>query len=450
MQEQLPIRAFVLAFVGLAGLVPIARSQQPKLSLPPGMQSPAGDRQLTWAEVENVLQKCRDGRTQSHSEKARLAHNYGVLASPSFSGSVNHPQHLTVLAEWHDEMPMSPTALVVMAKAHIAQAWKVRGKGLAISVADEAWPVFRANIADARRLLEEAVKLQAKDGEAYYLLIEVAKTEGLPLEQARAWLDEGRKVDPTYFWMYTTMAEYLLPRWHGQPGDVEKFALEMAKSLPGEDGLEIYAQIAYQVNKYDYYASKILRAEYDRAQLLKGAEILVDRYPEWRQSKQFAALCAVAAQDHEAALRILPAVGDYKEEDRIWPWENSFTFDYLAWCRAKRVPRGESKWVWGTHFPSDTEMAFTLDSRNIWCGHSGGMSAASLIDVDTGREVDSITSHGDGLGHLVFDMDRNWILGATWEEEPFRGVILWDPEQTEPLALVPTKELAGAIAINPK
>src|SRR5439155_1565611 len=108
---------------------------------------------------------------------------------------------------------------------------------------------FREHMAQARKLLDQAIKLGVKDGEAYSLLLGVARAEGWSHEQTRAIFDAGGAIDPTYVWLYSAMAEYLLPRWYGKSGDVERFAAEVAKMLPGENGLDAYGHIAYIVNQ---------------------------------------------------------------------------------------------------------------------------------------------------------------------------------------------------------
>src|SRR5207249_3136293 len=130
------------------------------------------------------------------------------------------------------------------------------------------------------------------------------KAEGLPRAEVDALLEAGMKIDPTYNEMYKEMAVYLLPRWNGEPGDVERFAADIVKRLPGDDGLDAYGHIAYIINQFDCFGeSSVFWGGFDRERLAKAAEIMVKRYPKAPNLVPFSALCAMAAQDHEVAKR---------------------------------------------------------------------------------------------------------------------------------------------------
>ena len=67
-------------------------------------------------------------------------------------------------------------------------------------------------------------------------------------DETEAFVEAGMQVDPAYIGIYAAMPQYLLPRWHGEPGDLEQFAADVAKRLPGDDGLEAYGKIAFEVS----------------------------------------------------------------------------------------------------------------------------------------------------------------------------------------------------------
>lgn len=293
-----------------------AKSEPSEPSSPPKI--------YTWAEVEAELQKLRDGRDKSPMYWAELSGWYANLSDPKFTQSKDYTEHLKKLATWRDEFPESPTPLVVLARSYIRYAWDARGVGTSNTVSEVGWELYGQRVEEAHRLLEESLKLGAKDGEVFTRLVEVAKAASLPVEQTRTWVEEGRKVDPTYYPLYQSMAEYLLPRWHGEPGDIEKFAGDLVEQMPGDDGLIAFALVAQQITYYDCPGSlSLFWGQYDKQLLSQAAEALVKRYPHFPRLVSFAAVCTLAAQDHAAARRIRPLVGAYDPEDRIWLWINT-------------------------------------------------------------------------------------------------------------------------------
>ena len=59
---------------------------------------------------------------------------------------------------------------------------------------------------------------------------------GATRAQVEEWVRLGRQIDPTYYPLYLKMAEYLLPRWHGQRGDVELGAQHVARQHVDAEG----------------------------------------------------------------------------------------------------------------------------------------------------------------------------------------------------------------------
>ncbi|HEX5105460.1 MAG TPA: hypothetical protein VFV87_16695 [Pirellulaceae bacterium] len=402
-------------------------------------------KRYTWTEIEKLMDDLREQRKTNPRAVHELHDWYQHLSDPKFTQSVDYPQHFERLATWRTEVPDSSTRLVVLARAYIDYAWRARGSGFAYTVTDQGWELFHVRVSEARRLLDEAVKLGVKDGEAYSAYITVAKAEGFDTAQARLWLKEGQRVDPTYYEMYASMAEYLLPRWHGGPGDVERFAAEVAAELPGDDGAEAFGQIAFRTNLYENpYSPTLFWGGYDRRLLARSADVIASRYPDSRKFVNFAALCAYVAQDREVARRIRPLIGEFDQNDGIWLWKNSHD-GFLHWCEGTE-PGGEECWLWAP--PSGTMgMAFHPDGKRLWIAAQFGSSAVDLLDLGSGRIEGSLPSPGGTLNQVAFDDKRQWIVTSFWRE--YQGFILWD-NSTFDIVRHPTAEQVRALAIHPE
>jgi WD40 domain-containing protein len=425
---------------------PGRRAIVPQVVRPPVAQSPAAPVVLsepppprkgnkTWADVEASFTEMQTHRDEHPEWVHDLAATYSMVANPAYTDSLNLIDHCVKLAAWHHQVPDSPTALVAVARAHIDWAWEARGPWLASSVTEEGWEKYHTQIAEARRLLEQAIEMGPKDGEAYRLMILVAMGEGWPMEQARATLDEGRKVDPTYFPMYVQFARYLLPRWHGKRGDIERFAAETAELLPGDDGLEACARIVAAIHRIDAERELLFFGSYDKALLVKASEVLRERSGGGRNETEF------------AAVRLKPLLGQEAENDQIWPWtqhRREFTF----WCRSEDFAAADdARWFWGSIF-EDHDLVFAADSRAVWCGGGYGPSAVNCLDIERGRIIHSLPGTGGGVECLAVDESRGWVVAGITGDF-FKGLMLWDLHDPDRPVMLQKDERFRALAISP-
>ena len=239
-------------------------------------------------------------------------------------------------------------------------------------------------LSEARQLLNEAVEIGVKDAEAYRLLVIIARAEGWPEEEARATLAEGQRVDSLYYPLYIEFARYLLPRWHGKRGDIERFAAEMTERLPGDDGLEAFARIAAAIHQIDVERELLFLGSYDRDLLVKASEVLRQRHEGQYDEASFAALCAWVAQDREAGRRLFSHIGQSEENDGVWPWAQHKR-EFRHWCKDDDFQStGETQWLWGSVFDAEN-LVFAPDSRSIWCGAGYSPAAAKRIDIEERR-----------------------------------------------------------------
>jgi hypothetical protein len=402
-----------------------------------------------WESLENDLARIRAERKDRTTAVFDLHDAYDKVANPKFTKSSDYPEHCSRLATWRQELPNSPLPLIVLAKAHIEWGWQARGIGLAFTVTKEGWELFHTRIAEARRLLEQAIKMGVPDGEAHSALLLVNRAESVPLEESRKVLDAGRAIDPTYHMLYIRVAESLLPRWQGQPGDIEQFAAEVVKMMPGDDGLDTYGQIAFTIHDQNQWQENTLfRGRYDPRLLVQAADVMVKRYPDYPNVPHFAALCALAAQDHAAACRIRPLVAKYYENPKIWVSKNSH-LAFLKWCDAAPSLGGEETSIWAGPLQNG-DVFFDADPRYVWCMNQFGSVAASRLDMLSKEVSLALPSQKNVVNNLAVDAAKGWVLVSSWDRG-FQGWELWDAGAPEKLFTLKTEdEQCRAIAIHPK
>jgi Domain of unknown function (DUF4034)/WD domain, G-beta repeat len=417
-------------------------SDQMRRTLP----QPVG-RPPSWSDIEQEFEARRKQRKEWGVGHELVASYYEFLASPQASGSKTLAEHLEHLARWRQQQPNSITARLVTARALIHYGWEARGSGWAGTVTAEGWKLFDERVADAHRLVERAIAMGVEDAEAYTLLVKLGYAEGHPREQVQQWLKAGMKLDPTYYQLYKEMAVYLLPRWMGEPGDIEEFAADVARTLPGDNGLEAFARIALEVQHYEGGGGQtLLRGGYDHETLVRSAEVLLKRHPALPVVAHFAALCSVVAQDHEAAIRIRPFVGPFNAEDKIWAWENSLKL-FREWSAAAESPRGEERWLFAglTGCPG---IAFGENAGQMWVAQQLGTSAVNLMDVTSGQVVLPLPHPGGVVNEMAVDSTRRWVVASAWQG-PLTGWMLWDFGRGEPVTHE-TKEQCRALEIHPQ
>lgn len=433
-----------------ANPVVVARPPAPPTALPPNVVLPPQPRRRggqSWKTVEAIFDDSRAARDQHPGWKDHPSEAYETVANPAFTDSDNLLDHCVKLAEWRREMPNSATALVALARAHVEWGWEARGYGFASDVATENWPLFYTRLAEARRLVEQAIQLGVKDAEAYRLLISIGNGEGRSYEEVRAALDEGRKLDPTYFPLYPQFAMYLLPRWHGKPGDVAAFAKEMATELPGDDGLEAFALIVMRVHNVVGEREQIYLGEYDKSLLVKATEVLMNRRDGRQRETELAALATWVAQDREAAVKLLPHIADGGAEADVWP-SPQHRKDFRSWCEKKAFAEpDDARWFWGSVFYSDN-IVFWKDSRSVWCGLGYGPTAMNRIDVQTGRIMQSLSAPAPRVDCFAVDSNKDWVV-AGLTGSLYKGLMLWDLAEPDDPWVYPMNDTCWGIAIQP-
>ena len=173
---------------------------------------------------------------------------YEGLDSP-----VQYPQHPTEkdwnvllrrLKQWVAVRPGSLTARVALASAYVDYAWYARGNGYIDTVSESGSKLFEERTAEAGRILKQASALPTRCPEWYLAMQRVAESQGWSVAEARALFDEGNKFEPGYYYTARVFAYYLQPKWGGEAGDTEKFTLEVADRIGGDQGDFLYFQLA--------------------------------------------------------------------------------------------------------------------------------------------------------------------------------------------------------------
>jgi hypothetical protein len=238
--------------------------------------------------------------------------------------------HINHLEKWAREKPESITARVGLADAYLEYAWHARGNGFADTVTDEGWKLMNERLAKAEEVLLAAKKLKAKCPQWYLMMQILAKGQSWDMEQYDRVFEEGIALEPAYHYLYSEKAQYLLPRWHGEEGDWERFAEETSNRLEGKLGSIVYYIVATDLSCY-----------YDDREFFTQTKIswpkIKRSYAELEQThgtsiKGLNELCRIAGQSGDKAYTrdLLQRIGDNWDPET---WETREYFEhYRAWA----------------------------------------------------------------------------------------------------------------------
>jgi hypothetical protein len=228
--------------------------------------------------------------------------------------------HIYRLKRWVAADPQSPTALVALAQGYVDFGFQQRGTGSSDAVSEEGWQGLHDSTRLAMETLARAAALPKRSPQWYYTMQDVAMAGGAPPEFSKKLLKELIELEPGYYHFYREMANYLQPKWYGEPGDVERFANQVSARLGGHDGQFVYFEIASIMycdcgddRPHDFSWTKIKQG-YDAMQKLYGtSNVKLNRY----------ALIATKFNDRPAARQAFAAIGENWDQ-KTWRKESAF------------------------------------------------------------------------------------------------------------------------------
>jgi hypothetical protein len=241
-----------------------------------------------------------------------------------------HWQELLVsLKRWREQRPASMTAAIALAEASVGYGWKARGGGYSDTVSEEGWRLLNERMAPAEGIVTEAAARAPKTLEWYRAMIDLGRAQGWDRTRVDALFDEAVTLEPRYLHVYSAMARYLTPRWHGEEGDWEALAERSAERVGGRDGSVVYSHVAWQISKlhrgHEFF-------EQNRVSWPRIKQGFIDREALYGASQRtLNAFCmlAGAARDRETTRELLARIGD-EWDPGVWK-ERKYFDEYRKW-----------------------------------------------------------------------------------------------------------------------
>lgn len=232
------------------------------------------------------------------------------------------------IQRWIEEKPQSDTAQIALGSLLVDTAWVVRGSGWAKTVGEEQWQLFHQMLQGAFQCVGPLVNDEMTDPFAGTVLMTVALGQSWNPSQYEEMLSILEDRFPE-FWGYPVQRAYsLLPRWHGEEGDWEAYALNIATSR-NEWGEEVFARILFSLMRF--YGNIFRETDAQCGPAKKGIDSLLSRYPESLQLLSRSARLATLGGDRDLAAELFEQLGDQYIDDC---WANPEQFvHYRTWAR---------------------------------------------------------------------------------------------------------------------
>ncbi len=238
----------------------------------------------------------------------KLGYVYSSERRDGESADVAYTNFEKKTAQWAAASPESPAAHIVHATALINHAWAHRGGAYAHKVDPKAWAPFHDYIARARRYLEAHKKIAAVDPRWYELMLGIAKAQNWDRPEFDRLLTEALDREPQFYQTYFSALEYLLPKWHGNVAEIEKFAQSAVGRTAKTDGRGLYARIYWYASQSHFDNRLFEDSLIDWPRMRDGFEDVIKRYPDAWNLNNYAKF-ACLAQDKPKARELLKRIG---------------------------------------------------------------------------------------------------------------------------------------------
>ena len=277
-------------------------------------------------ELDRIADTFRREKTREKGGNWKLYELYEDLDAPEKTDK-DSLEHLAHLEKWVQVRPQSITARVALATSLMRWAWVARGNGSARTVTDAMFAQFAERSQKALQVLEAARDLPVMCPQWFDEMLRVGTALNWDQGRMHAVLERAVQFEPEYFYSDQKYANYLLPKWDGQPGDAARFAKEAADHLGGDQGDVLYFELTRTVVRRGGGNESAKSMDWARVQ--RGYGALNAAYGETKKNDNELALLAYLFEDRTAAQKQFALLGerwsrsvwrDKKYYDRARDW----------------------------------------------------------------------------------------------------------------------------------
>jgi len=257
--------------------------------------------------LEEVAADLRRSKATFENGSWKIAQFYGSFECRDDEPESMWELHDKIHRNWIAAKPDSVTAKVAYADFLTSYAWRARGDGYADKVTENGWRVFGERLKAAGSLLGEARALPDKDPCLWLTALTVALGQGASIEDYDLLMEEAHAFEPKFWGYAAARAHSLLPRWYGEPGEWEAFALKASEQADGL-GVEVYARIVMRLSGFHKNIFEESQVSWPKTR--EGLEVLMQKYPQSSDFVNISAHLGGLAVDREFARRMFDQLGN--------------------------------------------------------------------------------------------------------------------------------------------
>lgn len=272
----------------------------------------------------DLLDRAADAARASKEKVAggdwKLSKIYDGLEEPfAATSDYEWKQHLQLLKEWTTAKPNSLTAPVALAQCYVLFGWRARGGDYADKVSAENWKLFDERLREAYMVLMTAADRGRKLCPAWFSVMQqIALSKGWKRETYDEIFATAVKYEPTWYDYYRHKVIYLLPQWHGQPGELADYVNSFAQDA---NGAMLYFLLTESAGSYDWKEKQKPATYYDVFK--KGFLELQKKHGANLRDTNWACYKALLANDRSFARELFAQLKD-NADLRIWDTKKFF------------------------------------------------------------------------------------------------------------------------------
>jgi hypothetical protein len=246
------------------------------------------------------------------------------MRSPREGADLFHTELQALTLQWTREHPRSGLAHALYAGALVAQAWSIRGNGLANTVPPQAWDDFHRLI---RQAADHLARAEGAIGSTltHAELLSIGRVLNFDDRQRWALLDDGLRRNPEDLVLYRRALGSVLPKWGGSNAAVDRYIRRVTERTRERWGLSLYA-LLYAGAASEEYRHRLFEDSGARwSEMAQGWRDLLARHPSATTHNRFAYF-ACLARDKPVFLEQLEAIGEALDLE-YWGANARRTFD---------------------------------------------------------------------------------------------------------------------------
>lgn len=262
-----------------------------------------------FAELEALAKELRDEKKRFVDGEWMIVDFYSSQDCRDDEPESMWQLHDKIHREWEQKFPDSITARVSRARFLTDYAWQARGSGYADKVTENGWKLFNERLAEARTTLDQSKHLKPTCPVWYSTMMRIALGQGWERNDYDALFKEAKALEPEFHSYDVSRAYFLLPRWHGEPGEWEAVA-EKEIDLQGPTGPATYARVVNETARY--YDNIFDETNVSWRKVRKGFDDLLVTYPDSKKLLNTYCRLACFAGDAPQAKKLFERIGKDK------------------------------------------------------------------------------------------------------------------------------------------